>query len=373
MKIGILTLPLHTNYGGNLQAYALMTVLKKMGHEAWMIDRAKNKVPFKKWFTPLLKQLIKKHVLRRAIYIDGTKQKELLAQNITPFLSKYIQPSTKTFHSSSELENIAEYNFDACIVGSDQVWRPQYTPNIEDYFFQFINSDKIKKISYAASFGVDAWEFSDEETTTCSSLLKKFSAVAVREDSAVKMCKEKFDVDATHVLDPTMLLEVSDYVKLISGAGKSDGDLLVYVLDESREKELVMNAIISKFGYKAFKTNTPIDDTTIPHSLRIAPSIEGWVRGFYDAKFVLTDSFHACVFSILFNKPFIVYGNKSRGMVRFKSLLSMFSLEDRLITSLEEFNDQKLNATIDWPKVNLTLQKHKKFSNDFLASALNHD
>lgn len=114
--------------------------------------------------------------------------------------------------------------------------------------------------------------------------------------------------------------------------------------------------------------NNPYEyDDSRPVKERIKPSIETWLRGFYDAEFVVTDSFHACVFSILFKKQFIVVGNETRGMSRFYSLLNMFGLEDRLVA---ENSDIRLNNDIDYNLVYKKYSELKDASLDFLKQSL---
>ena len=96
-----------------------------------------------------------------------------------------------------------------------------------------------------------------------------------------------------------------------------------------------------------------------------------WLRGFRDAEFIVTDSFHGTVFSIIFNKPFIAIGNESRGMSRFQSLLKMFGLEDRLVFRSEQVNRELINRPIDYHKVDELLESYKRFSLGFLTKALN--
>jgi exopolysaccharide biosynthesis predicted pyruvyltransferase EpsI len=168
------------------------------------------------------------------------------------------------------------------------------------------------------------------------------------------------------------LLDIADYRRLFeeTDTKKNHAELLTYILDGSNTKNEVVNQISNKFNYKIFKTNTDIDNYKLPLSDRIAPSIENWLRGFFDARFVITDSFHACVFSILFNKPFIVIGNKERGMDRFNSLLSMFGLQERLIASVNDLNAATLETEINWNEINNILQDRRKYSESFLIKAL---
>lgn len=119
------------------------------------------------------------------------------------------------------------------------------------------------------------------------------------------------------------------------------GTLLNYILDETHEKCQLVNDITKERGLTAFRVNSKVESEHASLKERIQPPVEQWIRGFYDAEFVVTDSFHACVFSILFGKPFVVIGNKERGMARFKSLLDMFCMEYRLINSMEEYYEVK--------------------------------
>ena len=112
-----------------------------------------------------------------------------------------------------------------------------------------------------------------------------------------------------------------------------------------------------------FKVNSKVGKGGLSLPEYIQPTVEEWIRGFYDAEFVVTDSFHACVFSILFNKPFIVYGNENRGLSRFTSVLNIFGLEERLLKNLSEYRQFD---EIDWNRVNSLLEKKIKDSCKFL-------
>ncbi|NBA85283.1 polysaccharide pyruvyl transferase family protein [Emticicia sp. CRIBPO] len=377
MKIGILTLPLHTNYGGNIQAYALMTVLKRAGHEVCLIDRQLNRPP--KWKMPVffLKRFVLKYLFGKKeteIFLEARRNREdkVIREKTQPFIEKYISPQTTPFYSSSSLKNkIGSYNFDAIIVGSDQVWRPAYTPNISDYFLSFWNADNVRRISYAASFGTDNWEFSELETETCQQYLKKFNAVSVREDIGVDMCKKYFSITPSHVLDPTMLLGPEDYITVIDpDKTHIKKGILVYVLDQSLDKTKAIDFLSNTLKLDVFHTNSKVESLNVELKDRIAPPMDGWLAGFRDADFVITDSFHACVFSILFNKPFFVYGNEGRGMVRFHSLLKMFGLENRLISSSNPLDYERVMENINWKNVEVILKEKRMLSNKFLNDSL---
>lgn len=378
MKIGIITQPLHTNYGGLLQNYALQQVLLKQGYEVYTINRKSPNdiytLPTTKYIKFLLKQTIKK-ILGRA-YSPTKREKSKITEKCRKFVEENIDITNSVKTQKELLATTAQYNFDAFVVGSDQVWRPMYSPNIFNDFLDFCQEKKnIKRIAYAASFGVDNWEYTDAQTTECSHLAKLFNAISVREDSGIALCNRFLGVDATLVLDPTLLLEKEEYIKLIQKAGekKSEGELFCYILDENDtiiesihhiEKQLSLNS----FQVKAAKKPYIIErgDNLTEH---VIPSPTKWLRAFMDAKIVFTDSFHGCVFSIIFNKPFWVIGNKERGNARFDSLLKLFNLEDRLV-SLDKIKSTNLLAPIDWEKVNTIKKEWQNKSLAFIKENL---
>lgn len=373
MKIGILTLPLHTNYGGILQAYALQTVLERMGHEVVVFDKILPEPSLPLWKCPFVysKRLVNKLLGRKdnIVFLEQyvSKIKPIIQQNTNKFIKNYIhRVSFKTF---AKIPNANTFN--AIIVGSDQVWRPIYfsEDHVDDAFLAFARGWNIKRIAYAASFGVDKWEYSPLQTETCKSLLHNFDAISVREESGVKLCREYLECKAQLVLDPTMLLDKSDYVKIIktSNAPKSKGNLLVYILDETPDKTALINNIADKYNLKPFRVGSNTENIHAPLNERIQPPVEEWLRGFYDAEFVITDSFHACVFAILFEKQFVVIGNKKRGISRFFSLLSLFGLENRLIA--ENSNVSAVDY-IDFTLLRNRLAELKEKAMSFLYESL---
>lgn len=382
MKIGILTLPLHTNYGGNLQAWALLTTLKDMGHDAWLIDRGFNRLSAGLVSRTLLKRALLKYVLRRpgiSVRKGLFDKPEPLGRTVNSieFIERHIKPKTKRFESTVQLKkHISRYHFDAFVTGSDQVWRPEYTPNIEDFFFGFLDRNSTqKKISYAASFGTDKWHFTSKQASVCSALLKMFSAVSVRESSGIDLCRDNFGVPAIQVLDPTLLIEAHRYLELLPAdapARPADSKLFSYLLDYDPRKMRVLERIALQTGHTPFDVSGPISVTSTQRASAVPP-VESWISGFRDAEFIFTDSFHGCVFSILFNKPFIAFGNPARGLARFESLLSMFKLQSRLITSEREDISRIAASPIDWSHVNDLLQGMRILSLNFLRDALARD
>lgn len=365
MKIVILTLPLKFNYGGILQCYALQTVLERQGHEVQVLTRPRyGRSYYIIYSLAVCKRLLKRFVLGKKVAILKAPH-QIIRQHTDRFIRRNIHRYYKKIWDS----NIASY-FDVIIVGSDQVWRPMYYQPIEEAFLSFLGDAKIKRVAYAASFGVDYCEYTEEQRKNCSFLLKKFNIVSVRESSGVKLIQKYFNTKAVQVLDPTLLLSANDYRVLIkkSKTQLSKGNMLVYMLDRSKEKEKLIERIAEEKGLTPFWMNSDIDDVTLPLEQRIKMSVEQWLRSFDDAEFVLTDSFHGCIFSIIFRKQFLAIGNKERGLSRFQSLLALFLLQDRLILSPDEYKSSL--SSIDYVQVQDRLHFLQDQSLSFLKTNL---
>jgi|SRR5690554_956070 len=376
MKIGILTQPLHNNYGGLLQAYALKETIESLGHEVIIINRRVKESSEIRRCASILKNKILGNKLSPSILLSKS-DKKTISQNTIAFREKYIPNLSKLITNDREMKSLNTLGFDGYIVGSDQSWRPKYSPSIQNYFLDFAqNETNLKRLTYSVSFGVSNWEFTQLDTKACASLVKKFDAISVREDSGIELVKNYLDCEATHLVDPTMLLNKADYTKITENekVEKSEGTLKVYVLDRTQEKMDFFSSLEAKLGLKQFQIMpdkrlnldkvTDIKDLIYPHPAK-------WLKGFQDAEFVITDSFHGTIFSILFNIPFLTIGNKSRGMARFESLLKMFDLENRLITNLNEVNiEQLVNDQIDWKSVNDKLNDERARAYNFLEENL---
>lgn len=373
-KIAILTQPLISNYGGILQAFALQKVLKNNDCDVTTIDRRYNGVSGSKLLLSNIKNTILNTLKLGNARNFTSSDIRYVTKNPRHFIAKYMTLSEVIDQNEKMVNHFKNNTYDVVIVGSDQVWRPRYSPNIYDYFFGFLKDNSTtKKISYAASFGVDTWEYSDTQTKEVKGLVKLFDGVSVREKSAVQLCKDNLNTDANFVLDPTLLLGKEDYLKLITEQSeRSAPSIFTYVLDKSESKKDIIHFVQKKLG-KDVTTNQPKEIIRESSSKVLNdyayPSIEGWIRSFDQADFIVTDSFHGTIFSIIFNKPFLTIVNSERGAARFKSLLALLNLEDRLIESYDEsLISEKLLASIDYSKVNATLNELKAESLAYLLN-----
>ena len=160
---------------------------------------------------------------------------------------------------------------------------------------------------------------------------------------------------------------------LVSNANTtpSNGDLFVYILDKDEKKTHIVNEVAKQINLTPFELLPKqflIEANKNEIEKCIYPPIEQWLRSFSDAKFIITDSFHGTIFSIIFEKPFIVIGNKKRGLSRFNSLLEMFRLEERMINENDEFDFTILSKKINYGDIYAILQKKQQLSITFFKN-----
>lgn len=375
MKVCILTYRLHSNFGFLMQAYALQQIVKALGHEPYTVDMRVKPFSFKEKAKYIVKSILL-YVSRRVGYTAlpwiTSEEQAYIDYHTWQFLKAKLQ-LTPSVRSIRDLKYRVGRQYDFYLVGSDQVWRREFFPRIQTYFFDFLLDDK-KRASYAASFGVSNPNYPPQIVKYCRNLLSKFSAVSVREVDGVRICKEIFGVTAVHVLDPTLLLDKSMYLDLIDNNDKVDipssSFMLVYMLDKTIEKikfveDLAQSMHLNTYFIKPENVNE-VGVNRIKEC--VYPSISTWLKAFEKANFVITDSFHGTVFSIIFQKQFIVLDNPQRGSSRIKSLLSDFSLVDRLYNT--DYITNEVFKLIDYSKVNKLLLDKKERSISFLKNIL---
>ena len=333
-----------------------MEFLKGIGHEPTLLYVQ----PKKEILRNQLKSYIK-HILGLIVPKFNIKRQR---EKILDFEKNFINPKTLPITTHDELVTYKE-SFDAYIVGSDQVWRPTMYPYIEEAFFGFLNNNTIK-IAYAASFGVSDCEFSETQIKKFSKDLKSFDLITVREKSGVSMCRKHFNVRASHVVDPTMLVDLMIFETLVSD--DISPCIATYILDRTERKLRLSSDIAESFENDIIHLYPDVRSNRL--SERQFRSVPQWLSVIKSSTFVVTDSFHGCVFAILFNKSFVVFDNAERGSARILSLLEMFGLEGRLVT--DKMSKIELNTlpAIDWVSVNKIVETERSKSRALLVEVL---
>ena len=353
MKIALLNLPIDDNYGGNLQRFALVKVLQEMEHEVTHLLIMRKFTLWKLRTLPaIVKRLILRFIFRKKVHILAERiaqQKNTANFNrIKPFYDKYVRHS----EIICDYKSIKLYDFfDAYIVGSDQVWRKKIVQPfpLRMFLWDFLPMH-AKKIAYAVSLGNSEPELDKAEAESLKQYYFSFSAVSVREKTALDVLDYYgwTTPKAEWLVDPTLLLKKEDYLEVVNSAETSrmDGDMFCYILDSTKEKmDYIEGEAISR-NMKPFITGL--------HEI----SIEQWLRNFSDAKFIVTDSYHGFVFSMIFNKPVKLFLNDFRGNARFESLFELLGIS-------------KDQASFDWNIINAILTKERENSINWLKRKLN--
>lgn len=359
-RVGIITiLPDNNNYGGILQGLALQNVLKENGIEGVLIQRIRTRISnFGK-----IKQFLKK-------IVQGERPtNKSIGKALDRFVREKFNPVTDRIDNNKDMFTLVhKYNLSCVLVGSDQVWRKAYNKDRKSNFFLDFVPDEARKVAYASSFGIDSWDYTWKETQEYKKLIKRFSYVSVREDSGVILCKEHFDVDAELVLDPTLLMSRDFYESL--GACEDteyENGILVYLIGEETDAISHMVDDISKMlDFSQFY----IGKTKYNKEY---PSVESWINGFKKAKFVITDSYHGFIFSLIFNVPFLIIGNRNTGLARYSSLLKVIGLENRLILENYEESMEIVSEDINWEDVNEIIGSQRIKSIKFLLNSIKND
>lgn len=377
--VGVLTHPLRGNYGGMLQAYALCRTVERLGCKAYLVgvkpdnDRdAEDEGVDGLWSTAvrLVKDVAGYVLIRAGVAKSGFSIIRRMVRMQARWFQRRFLPAEIDF-TDKRIGRLSRF-----VVGSDQVWRASYIRPMTElgvFFLDFADERQRRgSISYAASFGTGVWEGTPEETRYCKGLVRELKAVSVREDSGVRICRDVFDVEAVAMPDPTFLVPTGDYERIIH-AGRThlrpDPYFVSYILDGSEEVEAMLEDLASGLSLRRQGVRPCVGSPF--YWERFSCSVAQWLRYMRDAEAVVTDSFHGCVFAIIYHKPFVCLGNESRGSTRFESLLRTYGLEDRRVARVEAREVQRvLQMPIDWACVDSVLDAERRRGFDFLRQNL---
>lgn len=330
MKIGIITFHAAHNYGSMLQAYAMQTFLERQGHHVEIVNfrPLSQKKGYSKPIDFTTKTNIKKSIKRILLAPQTIAPLNKKWQLFDKFLHQYLN-LTKNYSTLDELK-AANFDYDILITGSDQIWNTNAFDFSEAYFGKFV-SEKTKKVAYAPSMGPEP---ESQDVSYIKKLLKGYSAVSVREERTKDFLVSNHIYDnVTVVLDPTMLLEGSDYDLLYGKKPLVNGDYIFYYTPGGVRHEFLSEA--SKIG-KQMSLPVICDSCYSPGDLdrydNVTPYIPVGPAEFLNliknAKFVCGASFHLMVFAILFQKNFCCMNGDVDS--RMNNLMKECGCEDRI-------------------------------------------
>ena len=376
MKIGILNMQYSRhNYDALLQAAVLESYIRGLLPDATVehIDARPAGMRPTSLFRQggaLVKRLIR-GVLGKCPKMPSVGNYDVFSD----FRSQHLQLTRNSYIDQEDFAR-ENWDYDLVVVGSDQVFRIQFMKSRADAFFLRFLPESCRRVAYAASFGVDTWEGTDDPQFTAKirGALEQFEAISVRESSGVNICRDTFGLDAVHALDPTLLVGRAYFDKIIedSGVAINAPDWSVHCISNDAP-------FISEVPELALKFNKTLEDIyykrvqhwPLPARVNFS-SVPEWLAYIRDTKeLVFTDSFHGVCFCILFEKEFLVFTSKDKGQGRMTSLLGMLGLEHRICSS----QDVLLNAIngiapINYHTVRDRLEAERARSASFLKNVL---
>jgi hypothetical protein len=366
MKAGLITFHYAHHYGAQLQAYALKRSVEKLGMQCEIIDYVR---PDNLSGSSLFKSGISPRTLLSNIHtLVHYKRFKTRSDRFLSFYRSRLKPGTRRYNSYTELlADPPVYDFLIC--GSDQVWNPLiFSEKTFDPSFFLGFSQGSKRIAYAPSFGISS--IPEDKKDLLRSYLEKFDAISVREAQGASIIRELAGRDVPVVLDPTLLINESDWSLLCSASVTDKPYILSYFISDPTPFFPVLRRIQEKLRLPVIclcgsRKKIPGTVKTIYDA-----GPEEFLGLFRNAGFVLTNSFHGTVFSIQFKKPFYSFRIRKDSSAevnsRLVNLLNILGLEDRLsgtdaaIDSIEE---------IDYGPVIKKLENKREESLDYLRQA----
>ena len=365
MKVGIITFHHSLNCGAALQAWALQTAIQKCGHEAAIVNYGRIGWPGKYYFRfNSLRQIVGSFYNNFIIFFIAFGIESYRRSLYRRFMREKMR-----LGASVRKREITKHGYTHIIVGSDQVWHPVINEGDDTYFLADV-PDGVNRISYAPSFGVD--KFSPEQEQKMSEWLSRFDALSVREPQGVEIVKRLCGRDATVVCDPTLLLERPDYeaIERKPRFGLPEKYIAVYTicghpwaekaaLELGKKMEL---PVVHLPGGQLARWYLPGKAKRIT---ALGPA--EWLWFMHHAEYVVTNSFHGTVFSMMFHKPFTVALNGRASDERMRTLLAGSGLEGRLMLEKVSLD---CHTTINWEGVDAHIVKLADSGKKFLAEIL---
>ncbi len=369
----------HNNYGTSLQGYAMLKKIQQLGYEVEVIHYVKqlstiqkikfvaNAIRAGEWKSIVARLTAKRTLKKYPQYAAGIAKR---TKAVNAYKAKKLLPLFHTYVGYDALHK-GSLNYDAVVVGSDQVWTPMSLPN--KFFNLLFVDDSVHKIAYASSFGVsEIPSFQRKETGL---YLDRFYRIGVREERGKEIVEELSHQKATVVADPTLLLTREEWEAEISDARPNESEpyIFCYFLGTNQEARKASNQLRKQTGYKII---------TIRHMDEYVPEDEqfgdeapynvdpnDFVKYISKAAYVCTDSFHCTVFSILFHRQFMTFyrfaaTNKTGRNSRIDSLFNILGLQDRLYIG----NISIIGNPIAYDKIDKRLKGLRENSLEFLKN-----
>lgn len=367
MKINIITRHAIANYGSLLQAYATQNFFNNLGFTTGIIDYIpESECGLKRVDT--YASLAEVQGLKRIIYKTVKAPDELVKGKK---FNKYRKSFLNLTQRYSTLKQLQDANFGDSILcaGSDQLWGYMPTKKIDEAYFLNFGTSKNKFIAYSASFG--RTDFNDEFYNDLPKLLSKFSFITVRETSAKRIIEEKTPFKAEAILDPTLMMSREFWINLANKKVNKCKYILLYQLRSNKLMDEYVKKFAKQQGLKIYRLTTSIYDYLKCGKTKCLKAPDKMLALFRDAQFVVTDSFHATVFSVIFNKQFVDILPPTTHE-RITDFLDMLQLNNRIVNGVDDKQINSIVEPIDYTFVNAELNQIRQEKTNLMISLLNN-
>ncbi len=335
MRIKTITCHNVYNHGATLQAYALMTYLKSLGHDVEIIDYLPPYLRIKTNLLSISSNWIDRPLFWKLVYLVGKIPVRLFwpfsscKKAFDSFTEKYLRLTGRRYRTYTQLCKYPP-EADLYLAGSDQIWNTSYSNGRDPAFFLDFGSDHTARASFAASFGLG--EVVKRFIPFVQEKLRKLDNISIREKNGVAIV-ESLGLEAVHVCDPVFLLEAAEWSAVCSdGVQPTEPYILIYDFEGSEEFKVLVVGLAEKMNLKLYSINNYARCAYADRDFfKSGPS--DFLSLIKNATLVISNSFHATAFAIIFGTRFYALPRlKEKVNSRMESLLATCGLEDRFVT-----------------------------------------
>ena len=364
MKIKTITCHDVYNHGASLQAYALQTYLSSLGHDVEIIDYKPDYLSnhYNLWSVsnPVFDKLIVKQ-----LYLLAKLPGRLFAlrrkRKFDEFSQKYLRLTSKQYHSNEELKTNPP-RVDVFIAGSDQIWNTLFRNGRDAAFYLDFAPKGAKRVAYAASFATK--DVVEEYKPFVCEMLQGFDSISLRERISLPLLESLGRNDGVAVSDPVFLLSKEQWNNILPTFSTEEKYLLVYDTENSKKLKDIAQSIAKERKLKIFNISGS-RKSYVDKDLWASSPID-FVQLIRDAEYVISNSFHATAFSLIFHREFCVVNRSEAINERMLSLLEQYGLQERLITDIAK----GLLSSIDYSKVQPKIEQDIEASKQYLRDAI---
>lgn len=348
MRIDVITLHAVKNYGSVLQAFATKKIFELYGHDVQIINYVKKESRSEN----LMEFWAGKSAVKRMVMLPTIKRWEKVFGN---FCKKELDVNGPVFTYEEDFKN---YSLDADMycTGSDQVWNSKWNNGILPMLYlSFVPEEKFK-FAFASSFGQE--RLSEDEVSRTKEYINQYKYISVREDSAKKIIEEQYHYPkCEYIVDPTLCMDRQFWIQYAKSYTKNGDYILIYNLNRSKAFDDFAKKISKKTGLKLKRLCMRYDQVLRCGKSVIIPEIFEFISLINNAKYVLTDSFHATAFSMNMNThPLCVYPDEFGGRIE-----NFLKMTDSLQCHVRDYDDLDVtDRNVDFDKVNRILEGERK-------------